>query len=303
MLKSAKMVMERARELAAKRRPVVAIAGAEDDDVLRAVSEAVRAGIVGATLVGQEVRIHALLEELGEDRNSFEIVNAENPKAVIALSVELCSSGRAQILMKGKVSTPDLMKAVLSPRAGLKVGKLLSHCAVLEATGYHKLLSITDGGVLSNPDFNDKLAIVENAVHVSRVIGVAEPKVGLLGVMNEPDPDFPSTIEAAAVARSCYVKGMTKYIEGPLTMGTIFRQMPEGATWKSDVVGDADILVAHSIEEANIAVKALINLRGAIFMGVITGAKVPLSLVSRADPPENKLASLALAAVISGASK
>ena len=70
--------------------------------------------------------------------------------------------------------------------------------------------------------------------------------------------------------------------------------------WPSDVIRDPDILVSFGIEEANIAVKALIHLRGAIFMGVITGARVPLSLVSRSDPPMNKMASLALAAVMAG---
>ncbi|MBU1983569.1 phosphate acetyltransferase, partial [bacterium] len=70
--------------------------------------------------------------------------------------------------------------------------------------------------------------------------------------------------------------------------------------WHSDVAGDPDILVSHSIEETNVTVKALTIFRNCTFMGVITGAKVPLSLVSRADPPRNKLASLALAAVIAG---
>jgi len=300
MLKTARQVIERARELSKTRMPVVAVAGGEDGDVLRAVADAQAEGFVRVHLVGNEAKVQAGIEKLNLNPKDFQITHADGVKAVVTKAVELCTAGQCHILMKGKVPTPDLMKAVLAPNAKLRVGKLLSHCAVLEVAGYPKLMSVTDGGVVAGPDFAQKLAIVENAVRVNRLIGVAEPKVALLGVLNEADPDFPSTIEAAAVARTCLVRRICKYVEGPLTMATVFAGAPDGTGWQSDVVRDPDILVSHSIEEANIAVKALIHLRGAIFMGVITGARVPLSLVSRSDPPMNKMASLALAAVMAG---
>jgi phosphate butyryltransferase len=301
MLTSAKDVMNRARELAQKRLPMVAIAGAEDDDVLKAVCNAQKAGMVGAILVGNEAKIRKVLEELGEDAAAYTIVHSKDPKETVALAVEQCSQGKAQILMKGKVATPDLMKAVLAPKAGLRMGKNLSHCAVLEMPGVSKLISFTDGGVLAAPDFGQKISIVENAVKVSRLLGVTDPKVAVLGVMNEADPELPATMEAAALARTCFVRGLTKYIEGPLTMAATLKGLPAGTKWSSAVAGDADIIVANGIEEANMAVKSILNLRTGVFMGVISGARVPFSLVSRADPPENKLASLALAAVMAGA--
>jgi len=299
MLKSTLMVLDRARELGQRRRPTVAVAGAEDSDVLQAVGEAIKNGFVNAILVGSQEKINTRLRELEMQHSGVEIAHAEGVKATASRAVELCSEGKAQILMKGKVATSDLMRALLNPKAGLRQGKLLSHCAVLEVSGYPKLVSVTDGGVVASPDYAQKLAIVENAVRVSRLMGVAEPKVAILGVMNEPTPDFPTTMEAAALARACFVRGLTPYIEGPITMGTAFAGDLD-TKWNSEVVGDPDILVSQNIEEANIGVKALVNLRGATFMGVITGAKVPLSLVSRADPPRNKLASLALAAVVVG---
>ncbi len=299
MLKTTQMVLDRARELGRRRKPVVAIAGAEDGDVLKAVGEAINHGFVDAILVGNETKIRAKLRESEMENKGLEIADADGVKNVVAKAVELCSQGKAQILMKGKVGTSDIMRALLNPKAGLRQGKLLSHCAVLEIAGYPKLLSFTDGGVVASPDFNSKIAIVENAVRVSRMIGIKEPKIGFLGVMNEPTPDFPSTVEAAALARTCFVRGLSPYVEGPLTLRAAFTGEVDG-TWSSNVAGDPDILVAHSIEEANISVKSITNWRGATFMGVITGAKVPLSLVSRADPPRNKLASLALAAVIAG---
>lgn len=292
MLTTARMVMERARELAKMHVPVVAVAGAEDEDVLLAVANARKAGVVKAHLVGGAAKIEKLLGELSLSRSDFQITDASDAKSAIKKAVELCSRGECSVLMKGKVPTPDLMKAVLAPDAGLRIGKVLSHCAVLELPTYPKLLSFTDGGVLATPDFEQKICIVENAVRVSRLLGVSEPKVALLGVLDEADPDFPSTVEAAAVARACVERGIARFVEGPITLHTALT-----------VAGEPDILVSHAIEEVNITVKALNLFRGATFMGVITGAKVPLSLVSRSDPPENKMASLALAAVMAGEAK
>ncbi|HEY3296448.1 MAG TPA: phosphate acyltransferase [bacterium] len=300
MLTTARHVMDHARDLAKKKMPIVAVAGGEDGDVLRAVADAQKEGYVHVHLVGSEAKVRAGIEKLNLDPKDFTVTHADGVKAVVAKAVDLCSTGQCQILMKGKVPTSDLMKAVLAPNANLRKGKLLSHCATLEVPGHTKLLTITDGGVLSAPDFHQKVAIVENAVRVCRYLGIADPKVALLGVLDEADPDFPSTIETSAIARTCFVRGICKYIEGPLTMRTVMVGPPKGTAWQSDVIGDPDIMVSHGIEEANIAVKALIHLRGAIFMGVITGARVPLSLVSRSDPPMNKMASLALAAVMAG---
>lgn len=299
MLKTAKMVMDRARELSQSRRPVVAVAGAEDDDVLLAVANAQKEGIVKAHFVGGRAKIEKILGELSLSANDYTITDAADPKDAIEKAVALCGTGECQILMKGKVPTPDLMKAVLSPKAGLRIGKVLSHCAVLEMPGYPKLISFTDGGVLATPDFSQKTIIVENAVRVSRLIGIADPKVAILGVSDEADPEIPSTMEAAAVAQACVARGIAKYVEGPMTLGTAMTR----AAFPSSVAGDPDILVGQSIEEINITVKGLNLFRSATFMGVIAGAKVPLSLVSRSDPPQNKMASLALAAVMAGEAK
>ena len=107
-------------------------------------------------------------------------------------------------------------------------------------------------------------------------------------------------MEAAAIAQAARSRGFVKFIEGPMTFGTAIRGLAPDSPWESDVAGQPDVLVTNGIEECNITAKGLINLRGAVFMGVIAGAKVPLSLVSRSDPPRNKLASLALASLFAG---
>ncbi len=300
VLTSAEMVLDTARKRAAKRKPVVAVAGAEDADVLKAVNDANREGIVDALLVGDSDKIRRVMQELELEENKFQIVNTTSGKETAAAAVRACAEGTAQVLMKGKLSTPVLLKAVLAPSGGLRLGQTLSHCAVQDVPGCERLLTITDGGVLVAPDFEQKLAIIQNAAGVCHILGIEEPRMALLGVLDEASPAFPDTMEAAAVAQAARSRGIVKFIEGPMTFGTAVRGLAPDALCESDVAGQPDVLVSNGIEECNITAKGLINLRGAVFMGVIAGAKVPLSLVSRSDPARNKLASLALASLFAG---
>jgi phosphate butyryltransferase len=299
-LSSAEAVLSKARQRATKRKSVVAVAVAEDADVLKAIGEAHHEGIVDALLVGDSDKIKRQLTELQLDARQFQIENASEANESATVAVCACAEGRAQILMKGKLPTPVLLKAVLAPTSGLRLGQTLSHCAVLDVPAYDWLITITDGGVLVAPNFEQKLAIIQNAVWVCRVLGIAEPRIALLGVLDEVNLEYPATTEANAIVKEAQARNIAKFIEGPLTLGGALRGLPMESSRKSEVAGKADVLVSNNIEECNIAAKALINLRGAVFMGVIAGAKVPLSLVSRSDPPRNKLASLALASLFAG---
>jgi phosphotransacetylase len=64
------------------------------------------------------------------------------------------------------------------------------------------------------------------------------------------------------------------------------------------VAGHADVYLTGSIEEGNITAKSMIIFANAVFAGVIVGAKVPVSLVSRTDPVLGKKTSIALACLI-----
>jgi phosphate butyryltransferase len=64
---------------------------------------------------------------------------------------------------------------------------------------------------------------------------------------------------------------------------------------KSEVAGQADILFVPTIEVGNVLYKSLIYFANAKVGAIISGAKAPIVLTSRADSAESKLNSLALA--------
>jgi phosphotransacetylase len=169
----------------------------------------------------------------------------------------------------------------------LRGANTLSHCAVLDIPGYGKLLNFTDGGMVVRPNGDQKIEIIENAVLVGRALGIEPVKVAV-SVINH------DRFLADATRR---IEGMA--IGGPFSFeAALSPRAAELLGRTGPVAGNADVFVVDSIEECNVVAKSLINFADAIFAGVIVGAKVPVSIVSRTDTVKNKKASLALACLI-----
>ncbi|HEX7344859.1 MAG TPA: phosphate acyltransferase, partial [bacterium] len=190
-LRSWQDIVTRAQEISRKRMRRVAVAAAEDSAVLQAVVEAKAQGIADAILVGNRDKINKLAEQLHLDISGFSHKAADEPDAAASRAAKLAASGEADIVMKGFLPTSKLLKAVLAKEHGLKRSEVVSHCAVLSIETYPRLLNITDGGMVVNPDFNQKIKIIENAVIVSKALGISKPKVALLAATDVVNPHMP----------------------------------------------------------------------------------------------------------------
>ena len=134
----------------------LAVAVAQDKDVLISVAEAQRMGIIHAVLIGDKKRIIAISDELNIKLIDAEIVDISDISEAAAEAVKMVSEGNADFLMKGSVDTSILLKAVLDKDFGLRTGRLLSHIMVYKISSYYKLLFITDGGMNIQPDVEAK---------------------------------------------------------------------------------------------------------------------------------------------------
>jgi phosphate butyryltransferase len=269
------------------RRKTVAVAAAQDADVIDAVAQAQADGFIDGILVGDAKKIHALAEKNGTDLARLTIVDEPDVDRAAHASVRLAAERKADVIMKGFLPTSAILKVVLDKQYGLRGPNTLSHCAVLDIPGYHKLLNFTDGGMVVKPTPAQKLEIIDNAVLIGRALGISPVKVAL-SVVNTPE------LMVDALHKT---GGML--IEGPLSFElATSREAAEKYGLRSDTVGDTDVYVMDSIEECNVVAKSLINFADAVFAGVIVGAKVPVSLVSRTDTVRNKKASLAIACLI-----
>jgi phosphate butyryltransferase len=280
----------------------IAVACAHDDHVLQSVYEVYARGYAAPTLIGDKERIFRIADELQIDVSRMAIIKELDEKKSAEIAVNLVGSGEADVIMKGLLQTADLLKAVLERDKGLRTTALLSHVGLYEVTGYHKLLYITDAGINIAPDLRQKIEIIRNAVDVARALGVEQPKVAALAAVETVNPAMPGTLDAAALAKMSQ-RGQIKdcLIDGPLAMDNAVDA--EAARRKqiiSDVAGDADILLVPNIDAGNILVKSLIFLGNARSCGIITGARVPLVVTSRAESSPAKYFSILLALAMLG---
>ena len=281
-----------------KRRLAVAAAG--DRPVLEAVKNAYEAGIIVPILIGNKDEIERISKEIKFDLSNVDLYDERNPAKASVKAVSLIKEGKAEILMKGLVSTAPLLKAVLDKENGLRKGSTLSHFALVESPYYHKLLGITDAAMNIFPEFNEKVDIVTNAVEVFHRLGNKNPKVAIVGPLEIVNPKIESTSHAAMLTvmnSRGQIKGCI--IDGPFAIdNAISKEAADHKGIHSEVAGDADILVTPELNSGNILYKTLMFLGGSTSAAVIMGAKVPIVLTSRADTDKSKMMSIALAAAM-----
>lgn len=284
-----------------KEKRVLAIASAESDEVIKAVKLATQENLISAILIGDKKRIESLTKEIEVNSKHFEIIDLKDPKETSAKAVDLVKEKKADMLMKGKVDTATLLKAVLDKEKGLRAGKLISHVAVVEVESYPKFMLVTDGGINILPDVSKKIEILKNAIEVAQKLGIEKPKASLLSAVELVNPDMPETIDAAIISKMAERGDLKNVIvDGPVAIDIALDA--ESAKIKginSPVAGDTDIFLVPNISSGNILVKSLIYLANAKVGGIVMGGGAPIVLLSRSDTAETKLYSMALGAAIS----
>ncbi len=293
MIKSFDEVLKIAKERGPKK---VAVACAQDTDVLKAVHNAKENGIVEAVLVGDLEKIEVIAKAEGIDLSGYEIIDIKDLAEASLAAVELVSSGKAHMVMKGLVDTGIILKAVLNKEVGLRTGSVLSHVAIFDVQDYPRLLLVTDAAMNIAPTLEQKKQIIENSLQVAYGLDIEVPKVGVICAKEKVNPKMPATVDAGELVKMNENGELTGCIVGgPFALDNAVSE--EAARLKGvdhPVAGKADILMCPNIESGNILYKTLGFLAKAKSAGIIVGAKAPIILTSRADSEEAKLNSIAL---------
>lgn len=295
-LKNFQELISKVQNNDAKKR--VAVAAAHDEHTLEAVFRASNDKLVDPVLIGDKVKIAEILHKLSIQFDENKIINTENDTEAAEKTVELINEGKADFIMKGKLQTADLLKAVVNKEKGLRTGNVMSHLAILEIPAYHKLIAVTDGGMMMYPNAEEKKQIIENAVNVFLAMGYECPKVAVLAAVETVNPKMPEAVDAD-ILKKMNQAGEIKncIVEGPISVDLTFnRESAKIKGYESPVTGEADILIAPNITTGNIMSKALLEFAGGTMAGMIVGAKVPVVLTSRGASSEEKYLSLVLSA-------
>ena len=284
-------------DLKSQKKLVMAVA--TDPQALDAVFEAKKRSIVKPILVGKADEIKRIAELYNYDLEGVEIINEPDNNKAIEKSVKLVHDKHADILMKGYISTTELLRGVLDKDWGLRTGRLLSHFALFEVPAYHKLFGMSDVAMNIAPDLSQKIQILQNAVECLNKIGIKNPKVAILGAVEMVHENMQATLDAALMSKMAQ-RGQIKncIVDGPLAFDNVVSK--ESAMHKgieSEVAGDTDLLLLPNIETGNVLYKALVFFAHARLAGLILGAAAPIVLTSRSDSKESKLNSILLASM------
>ena len=271
-----------------------AVIDADEQHVLEGACEAAAAGHIEPILIGDEKSIRNILQIIN-CKKQFRIIHAPNEDAMAAKGVELFEKGEVKALMKGHIHTNEFLHPILADH--LQGKNRISHVFIADLKTYPKLLYITDAAINISPDLSVKMSIVQNAVDVSRLMGVKEPKVAALSAVEVVNPAILSTIDAACLAKMSDRGQITgAIVDGPLAFdNAISAESARVKGIKSPVAGDVDILLAPDLVSGNILGKDLEYLAGAQMAGLVAGTKAPIILTSRSDPPKARLISCAVA--------
>lgn len=278
----------------------IVVASAEDEAVLIALKKAKALNIAIPILTGNKDKITKLLNKIHLDSNEVEIFDEPDPSKSVTKAIDIIRHHKADILMKGMISTGTLLKAVLSKDHGLREHTVLSHIAFFESPYYHKLLCITDAAMNIAPDLKEKVSIINNAILAYHKLNLPNPKVAAVCAIEGINPQMEATMHASMLTmmnRRNQITGCV--LDGPLALdNAISREAADHKHIQSEVSGDVDIILTPDINSGNILYKSLNFIGGATSAAVIMGARVPIILTSRADSEHSKLMSIALAAAM-----
>ncbi|MEG0804864.1 MAG: phosphate acyltransferase [Lachnospiraceae bacterium] len=269
---------------------------AADDHTIEAACHAYEENVMEPIFIGKKQEITEILRGLGYAQDKFELIEEEDVLRTPYHACTLVNEGKASLVMKGFIDTSDFLRGILDKETGLRTGNPMSHVAVLEIPGYHKLIATTDGGMITEPDYDTKVKIIENAVTMFRGMGYECPKVAALTAVEKPNKAMPETMDARALQEANQA-GIIKncIVEGPVSYDiAMSKAAAEKKKFEGNCSENYDILLVPNISAGNLMSKAIIIHGGAKMSGTVVGAKVPLVLNSRSASAIDKFYAICL---------
>lgn len=296
-------VIQRAKALKQPARMVVA--GAECENILKAVFDAEAEGFCQPILVGNEVQIREMLERLGLNGRECIIsgVNAydlgTDYHAYMKRAISIINNGLGDVLVRGNTSTRDFLMPILDKKNGLADG-LVSEVAMVKVPYYDKLLAVSDVSVLIEPSEGQRKKVVKNIVHVLNHLGIQRPKIAVLSLVEKPSFHMRDTVEAQNIVRSHKMDPIADCeLVGPIPWDLIVSK--EAARLKGydcPYCGEFDAVLMPNVMAGNTVMKVLTMSADANACGVLAGTKVPVAIASRSSTEEHAFLSLCVAAAM-----
>lgn len=291
MIESYRQLINRLKNMPPQR---VCAAPANSEDVLQTARGVLEEGIANIVLLGNQDYIWRSAVKTSLNLNRVEVIHEPDDGQAVQRAVDMTARGECGVLMRGGFPSPDFLR-LISGRLG--AGRLLSHLAAFEIPGYDRLIYVTDGGLNRHPDFEDKVAVLRNAVDFLISVGIDTPRVAVLSANEKVSPKMPVTMEArelAGMAGRGEFRGAL--VEGPMALDVaVSREAARHKGAGDSVASNADLLLAPNMEAGSLLGKSIIHFARGKMAALLLGAERPVVMASKSESPFGKVCSLALA--------
>ena len=299
-------VIQRAKSLDRPARMVVA--GADCENIMKAVFEAEAQGFCQPILVGAKERVLTLLKTLGLAERNYVI--SDVPDYVVSdphsdyhpymeRAINIINDGLADVLVRGNTSTRNFLMPILDKKNGLAKG-LVSEVALLKVPYYDKVLALSDVSVLINPSEGQRKKVVKNIVEVLNHLGIQRPKIAVLSLVEKPSFHMRDTVEAQNIVRSHIMEPIADCeLVGPIPWDLIVSK--EAARLKgydNPHCGEFDAVLMPNVMAGNTVMKVLGMSATSNACAVLAGTRVPTAIASRSSSVEEAYLCLCMAAAM-----
>jgi len=295
--------------LAGKSIPRLGVIFPTDSTHIEAIFEAVDDGLIKPTLFGPTLEINKLLDEavsdsFGSDQVNvgMDVIDCATAEEAARKALAMVQKGELDLLLKANQPMREFVDLLFDNQIGLAGKKdVVTHIELLQHNRYHKLMMVSDGAVIAEPDAARKISILNNAAALAHTLGNEMPKAALLAAAEGIYPAVPVSMEEAALAKMAdrgLIKGML--VDGPLSFDIAINAevaKSKGLTG-SPVAGDTDIFIPPTMSTANGVYKAMVQYAGAEAAGIIYGASIPIATASAVDSSTNVLNSISLGVLV-----
>lgn len=293
MVKNFKDLVDRAIEKSSGK---IIVVSADHLSILKVVEKSINMKLSEFILVGNEKKIESIIEEndLNIDSEIYDVTSHEEASNK---AIELLKSNKGSLIMKGMLHSSIFLKALLKRENNLRTTSNISQVSIMEKKDSDGFILLTDCAISVDPDLNDKIQILKNAINLSNKLGVERPKVAVLSSIEVINPMMEDTLDAAALSKMSERGQLGNVlVDGPLALDNIMSK--EAAVEKgiySGVTGDPDIILMPNLLVGNSVSKAITAFANISMVSATIGMKIPIIFNSRTETIDGKILSIALA--------
>lgn len=291
-------IVEKAKS--SKKPARVVVAGADAENILQAVFQAEADGFALPILVGHEETILEELKRFGLLDRRYELCNIAENENVVQHAIDVINLGMGDILMRGNTSTRDFLMPILNKANKLVKKEVLSEVAMIKVPHYDKIVTLSDVSVMIQPCIEKRKLIIKNMVEVLHQLGIENPSVAVMALVEKPSFHMRDTVEAQTIVKDHQTSPIAQCeVVGPIPWDLIVSK--EAARLKGydcPFCGEFDAILVPDVMTGNTLMKALMMSADVNSLGIIAGATIPIAITSRSSSMEHGYLSLAACAAL-----